>query len=264
MAERVSTPAQERAWAAMRAHRHWAYRACAPSPDVAGMAAADDTVAVTAWLSQDGEQQKARLVREEAATALCGRCPVRTMCLDYALGDEAGPYEPWDIWGGMTAHQRAGLLKERRRLVAIAAAPAAAEPPAVTELDLVVLRALAAHRTEQAVAAAAGMTVTRANWHRTRLVTALHLNERTTTRMRLLYAARLAAVLDPRTVILGDRDRVIAAVPRRQGAVVRARGVQLVIPGLPDFARCRPAVARLRLVPGSPVGYGDPCLEMVA
>jgi hypothetical protein len=252
MAERVATPAQERAWAAMRGHRHWAYRACAPSPDTAGMAAGDDTVAVTVWLSQDGESQKERVRREQQATALCGRCPMVAMCLGYALGDEAGPYEPWDIWGGMTAHERSELLKERRRVAAAAKAPVAAEPVTVPELDLVVLRALAAHRTEQAVAAAAGMTVTRANWHRSRLVTALHLNPRTTTRMRLLYTARLTGLLDPRTPILVDRDRVIAALPHRQRDVLRSRGIQL-----PLWEDPAPKKARTADAAAVPITAGD-------
>lgn len=232
MADRITTPAQERASTALHGHRWWGYRACAPSPDAPGMAAGDDTVAATVWLTQDRETQKDRLAREQTAIALCGRCPVRAMCLEYALGDAAGAYEAENIWGGMTAHQRAELSKARRRLAAVEQRTVVAEPIPATALDLDVLRALAAHRTQEAVARAVGMTVTRANWHRSRLVSQLNLDPKTATRMRLIYTARLTGLLDPATGYLADRDRVIAAIPSRQGAVLRSRGIQLALPGL--------------------------------
>lgn len=238
MADRIATTRQVRAWRDLEAHRWWAYRACAPAVGAPSRARGDRSVAITVWQTPDGERQKARLDREEQALTLCLRCPIREQCLAYALGDEGGPYEPWDIWGAMTAHQRDQLLRERRRVAAAEAAAMPAdvpEPVLASALDLTVLRALAAHRTPEAVARAASMTVTRANWHRSRLMTLLHLDSRTTTRMRLLYAARLTGLLDPAAPYLADRDRVIAAVPSRQGAVLRSRGVQLFLPGMHDY-----------------------------
>ena len=42
---------------------------------------------------------------EYAAKAVCASCPVRAECLDYAL--HAG--EPYGVWGGLTAVERAPL-----------------------------------------------------------------------------------------------------------------------------------------------------------
>ena len=45
--------------------------------------------------------------REAAAVAVCGRCPVRQPCLEFAL--ETGP--EFGVWGGLT---QAGLRAMRR------------------------------------------------------------------------------------------------------------------------------------------------------
>lgn len=224
-----NTAARTRAWKDLSGHRWWPYRGCAPADGAPGYARADRTVSLDVWLTPDRESQIDRRDREQTATALCGRCPVREQCLAYALGDASGPYEEWDVWGGMTAHERSVLLDARKTT-----APAAAreDKTVVAGLDAVVLKALAVHRTAAAVAAAAGMTVTRANWHRSRVVTALGLNPRTATRMRVIYTARLLGLLDPAAPYLTDGTRLIAAIPSNQAALVRSRGIQLTIPGL--------------------------------
>lgn len=218
MPEHGSDDPRVRAWKHLADDPLWPSRACAPGTTTGGG---------DVWLTPDRESQPDRYQRERAAVAACSACPMRAACLDYALGDDSGPYEEWHVWGGMTARQRADLLASR----AAGAAPPR-EEIVVTDLDTAVLKALAAHRTPGAVAAAAGMPVYRANWHRSRLVTLLHLDPKTTTRMRLIYTARLLGLLDPAAPYLADRDRLIAAVPCKQAALVRSRGIQLQLPGL--------------------------------
>lgn len=205
-------------------HRHWPYRACAENPDARGMSAADETVPLTAWWNSDTETQDERHHREATALGLCGRCPIRQQCLDYALD-----HEPLNIWGGKTAYQRRELLLDRRTVTA----PKEPARIPVTALDVAVLRALAAHRTETAVARAVDMTVTRANWHRARCVTFLHLDPRTTTRMRLLGAAYETGVLGLTDRYVTDRQH-LAAIPSRQHQIMRSLPVQLVLPGIDE------------------------------
>ncbi|HEY6492090.1 MAG TPA: WhiB family transcriptional regulator [Trebonia sp.] len=47
----------------------------------------------------------------EAGKALCGACPARPRCLDWALakGEQSG------IWGGTTPEERAEIVRQRRR-----------------------------------------------------------------------------------------------------------------------------------------------------
>ena len=47
--------------------------------------------------------------REAQARAICAQCPVRTLCLDYAV--ENG--EPHGIWGGLNELQRARMRMRR-------------------------------------------------------------------------------------------------------------------------------------------------------
>ncbi|PKK16117.1 WhiB family transcriptional regulator [Thermomonospora sp. CIF 1] len=47
----------------------------------------------------------------EAAKAICGNCPVKAECLDWAL--RAG--EPDGIWGGTTPEERRYIRREMRR-----------------------------------------------------------------------------------------------------------------------------------------------------
>ena len=55
------------------------------------------------------ERKSEKDSREAAARALCGRCPVRDLCLDYAL--DAG--ESHGIWGGLNELQRRRLRQRR-------------------------------------------------------------------------------------------------------------------------------------------------------
>ncbi|HEU0132779.1 MAG TPA: WhiB family transcriptional regulator [Mycobacteriales bacterium] len=55
------------------------------------------------------ERKEEKDAREARARALCARCPVQDLCLDYALG--AG--EPHGIWGGLNELQRRRLLRRR-------------------------------------------------------------------------------------------------------------------------------------------------------
>lgn len=50
----------------------------------------------------------AREVDERNAKTICESCAVKTKCLDYAL--ENG--EPFGIWGGVTAHERAKMRRQ--------------------------------------------------------------------------------------------------------------------------------------------------------
>ncbi|RKS10004.1 transcription factor WhiB [Nocardiopsis sp. Huas11] len=57
------------------------------------------------WHPDDSDQEAI-----QAAVAVCGRCPVRTDCRDFAL--EHPPTSQVGIWGGLTADER---IRERRR-----------------------------------------------------------------------------------------------------------------------------------------------------
>jgi WhiB family redox-sensing transcriptional regulator len=46
-----------------------------------------------------------------AAIRICGRCPVRTQCLEHALQHR----EEHGVWGGTTPNQREQLAAARRR-----------------------------------------------------------------------------------------------------------------------------------------------------
>ena len=52
-----------------------------------------------------GESSSQRRLREATAKSICGRCPVRQECLEYALRVE----EPFGIWGGLTEAERREL-----------------------------------------------------------------------------------------------------------------------------------------------------------
>lgn len=51
------------------------------------------------------------LVQAEDAKAVCGACPVRDQCLEWALenGQDAG------VWGGMDENERRALKRRRSR-----------------------------------------------------------------------------------------------------------------------------------------------------
>ncbi|MGW3888916.1 WhiB family transcriptional regulator [Micromonospora chokoriensis] len=43
------------------------------------------------------------------AKRVCGRCEVKTECLEYALGAD----ERWGVWGGLSERERRAMLKRR-------------------------------------------------------------------------------------------------------------------------------------------------------
>ncbi|HUP85284.1 MAG TPA: WhiB family transcriptional regulator [Acidimicrobiales bacterium] len=47
----------------------------------------------------------------EAAKAVCGGCPVRQPCLEYALSSR----ERDGVWGGATEKERRRILRQRRK-----------------------------------------------------------------------------------------------------------------------------------------------------
>lgn len=66
------------------------------------------------FFGPEGERQPERDVRERKAKAVCGRCPVRAECLDYAI---AKP-ERYGIWGGMNEDERVAERRRRTRRAA--------------------------------------------------------------------------------------------------------------------------------------------------
>lgn len=61
------------------------------------------------FFHSDHERGPSRAMRTAKAKAVCASCPVRTLCLDYALAQP----EPYGIWGGMDEQEREQLLRER-------------------------------------------------------------------------------------------------------------------------------------------------------
>lgn len=63
------------------------------------------------WFFPPGhiEHKAEKDARELRARAICGGCPVRAECLDYALTVE----EPHGIWGGLNELERRRLLRRR-------------------------------------------------------------------------------------------------------------------------------------------------------
>jgi WhiB family redox-sensing transcriptional regulator len=59
------------------------------------------------------ERGPSRLRREAEAKAVCHRCPVIEVCRQHALRVP----EPYGIWGGLSAEERATLLRSRRPTV---------------------------------------------------------------------------------------------------------------------------------------------------
>jgi WhiB family transcriptional regulator, redox-sensing transcriptional regulator len=55
------------------------------------------------------ERKPEKDFREGRAREICGRCPVRAECLDYALAVA----EPHGIWGGLNELERRRLLRRR-------------------------------------------------------------------------------------------------------------------------------------------------------
>lgn len=60
----------------------------------------------------EGERGPARAAREEAAKAVCQRCPVIGQCLRHALKTR----EPYGVWGGLSEAERDELIAGQRQL----------------------------------------------------------------------------------------------------------------------------------------------------
>lgn len=63
------------------------------------------------FFGPDGEQRAEREVREAKAKTVCGRCPVRGECLDYAVSRP----EKYGLYGGLNEDERAGERRRRMR-----------------------------------------------------------------------------------------------------------------------------------------------------
>jgi WhiB family redox-sensing transcriptional regulator len=57
------------------------------------------------------ERREEKNAREAVAKSFCIRCPVRDVCLEYALASR----EAHGIWGGLNEMERRRLLRERAR-----------------------------------------------------------------------------------------------------------------------------------------------------
>ena len=62
------------------------------------------------FFSPDAERGAPRARREEAAKALCARCPVLETCRRHALEVQ----EPYGVWGGLSEAERRAILHRRR------------------------------------------------------------------------------------------------------------------------------------------------------
>lgn len=60
----------------------------------------------------EGERGGTRRRRDEAAKAICVKCPVINQCREYALA----AHEPYGVWGGLTQEERRTLIQEQREL----------------------------------------------------------------------------------------------------------------------------------------------------
>ena len=63
------------------------------------------------FFGPDGEQRAEREIREAKAKRICGRCPVRSECLDYAVSRP----EKYGLYGGLNEDERANERRRRMR-----------------------------------------------------------------------------------------------------------------------------------------------------
>jgi len=73
----------------------------------------------------EGERGSARVRREQAAKAICARCPVIAACAAHSLAVR----EPYGVWGGLSEDDRESILSGRRPLP-LSVSPATASPVA--------------------------------------------------------------------------------------------------------------------------------------
>ena len=63
------------------------------------------------FFSPEAERGTPKARREEAAKALCARCPVIEQCREHALTVQ----EPYGVWGGLSEAERRDILERRPR-----------------------------------------------------------------------------------------------------------------------------------------------------
>ncbi|MFD9249543.1 hypothetical protein [Streptomyces bottropensis] len=211
----MSTLDPKKALQELTEDRFYKYRGCAPDSDDPGRAAGDSSLSVSDWQAPDadgGEEQTARRAREAAAVEVCVSCPVMVKCLAYGSsvvtdGAVVRLAEPISILGGMTALERHKAFVKTRHEVAVPAPDRMVQ----TKQKDALLRALAQHVDPYEVAAAAGMDVRKANWHRSRLVTQLNLPKVGATRTALLEEAVRRGLVEASLVV--PDDGTVPAVP---------------------------------------------------
>ncbi|NCD15855.1 MAG: WhiB family transcriptional regulator [Actinobacteria bacterium] len=64
----------------------------------------------------EGERGGTRRRRDEAAKAICARCPVIEQCREHALAVQ----EPYGVWGGLSEDERAQIVQARKARSTIA------------------------------------------------------------------------------------------------------------------------------------------------
>ena len=83
----------------------------------------------------EGETGRARRDRVAEAKKVCLTCPVRALCLDYALERR----EQFGVWGGTGEEERAALLRARQKQSG-GKKPGGAKPLPVTQDDIETIR----------------------------------------------------------------------------------------------------------------------------
>ena len=197
---------------------YFKYRGCAPDVDDPTRAAGNTALPRNAWVTEDrdgGEPQKEREAREAAAIEVCLNCPVMVLCDQYATSarpDGRLAEQRW-IWGGRTAKDRRDLFEAREKPAVVVRKLAETMPNSrfLTPQKMAVLRALAMCWDPFQVAAAAGVSLRSANWHRSKMVTDLGL-PKTASRERMLAVAVERGLVDA-SLVVPDGGAVPAVPP---------------------------------------------------
>ena len=71
-----------------------------------------DGVDATVFFNDEKLRGHQKEARESAAKKVCTACPVKTECLEHAL---AVP-EYYGVWGGLTEHERMGIVKFKQSI----------------------------------------------------------------------------------------------------------------------------------------------------
>jgi WhiB family transcriptional regulator, redox-sensing transcriptional regulator len=69
-------------------------------------------VPTEAFFHPEGERGGARVMRDQAAKAVCATCPVLAECARHALA----VHEPYGVWGGMSEDEREAILRSGDRV----------------------------------------------------------------------------------------------------------------------------------------------------